>query len=345
MRTGEIIEDTKELVGIPSWSDESGASEFVADLVGGEIDEVGNVFASKGSGGPEVAFVSHLDTVPPSDGLDVRVEGGRIYGRGSADMKGTLVSMAKAFLDAQPSCTLTFASFVGEETDARGVKHAVESGFQPDYAVIGEGTVGYTEKGEIDVCIAHRGRREYKVITRGRPSHASQPHYGENAIYSMMDVIKKIQEHEHPEEEIFGEKVKASSCVTQIESKGAANVVPDRCQITVDVRTTPNNKFELDLGDETQITSDVPPMVTEDEKLIQNIEESINRVTGYQPKRIIKPQTTDSGFLKEKGVETIVIGGAESKEPHSNNESVSIDILADLYEIYKHFANNFPNQN
>ncbi|WGI17717.1 M20/M25/M40 family metallo-hydrolase [Methanonatronarchaeum sp. AMET-Sl] len=339
MRTGEIIEDTRKLVEIPSWRDEAEAGEFVCDLVGGEIDEVGNVFARKGSGSPEIAFISHLDTVPPSGEHEVRVEGDRIYGRGAADMKGTLVSMAKAFEDAEPQGTLVFASFVGEETNAKGVKHAVKNGFQPDYAVIGEGTVGYTEEGKIDVCVAHRGRREYRVITKGRPSHASQPHLGENAIYSMMDVLKEIKELDDVKEEIFGEMVKSSSCVTQIESMGASNVVPDRCQITVDVRTTPKNMFKIEVGDKVEVVSDVPPMITEDEKLIQGLEKSIEFNTGYQPKRIIKPQTTDSGFLKEAGVETIVLGGAESKEPHSNNESVSIDILEDLYTIYKHFAN------
>jgi len=341
LRTGEIIEDTKELVEIPSWSDESEAAEYISGLVGGEIDEVGNVFASKGSGGPEIAFISHMDTVPPSGEHEVRVDGGRIYGRGAADMKGTLVAMAKAFEDADPNGKLTFASFVGEETDARGVKHAVSNGFSPDVALIGEGTVGYTEEGMIDVCVAHRGRRECQVVVRGIPSHASQPHLGENAIYSMMGVIDEVKELETPEEEIYGEKVRGSACVTQIESKGATNVVPDRCQITIDVRTTPSHRLEFDLGDKTKVVSDVPPMVTEDERLIKGVEESIEFVTGYSPRRIVKPQTTDSGFLKEAGVETIVVGAAESKEPHSNNESVSIDVLEDIYEVYRHFANTY----
>lgn len=337
----ELIKRTKELVEIPSWEDETEASEYVAELVDGEIDEVGNVFATKGSGEKEIAFVSHLDTVPPSGDLEVYSENNRIFGRGSADMKGPLVAMALAYNKANPNHKLTFASFVGEETDAEGAKHAVKEGFSPEYAVIGEGTANYTEKDKIDVCIAHRGRKEFEIITRGVSSHASQPDLGENAIREMMKVIEKINETEPPSEEILGEKIKSSACVTQINSKGARNVVPDNCEIVVDVRTTPNTIYELDFGDEKRTTSDVPGMKTEDEELIENAEKKIREVTEYSPNRIIKPQATDAGFLAKNGSETIIIGPGEPTEPHSKKESISIDLLEDAYRIYLNIANEF----
>lgn len=339
--SGKLIEKTKKLVEIPSWKDEEEATKFVSNLVDGEIDETGNVFATKGEGEKEIALISHLDTVPPSGELEVHSENGRIYGRGSADMKGPLIAMALAFNNADPNHRLVFASFVGEETDARGVKHAIKNGFNPDYSIIGEGTANYSKKGKIDVCVAHRGRKEIEIETRGVTSHASQPDLGENAILEMMDVIEKIDEKEPPSQTIFGEKITAGSCITKIKSEGATNVVPDKCKITVDVRTIPNQTFELDYGDHREIVSDVPAMKTNNEELIESLENSVKKETGYSPKRIIKPQATDAGFLAENGSDTIILGPGEPTEPHSNNESVSIDLLEDAYKIYLDFVNSF----
>ncbi len=338
-KNSELINKTKELVEIPSWENEKDASKFIAELVDGEIDEVGNVFATKGSGDKEIAFISHMDTVPPHDNkLDVHSKDGRIYGRGAADMKGPLIAMAMAFNEASPEQKLTFASFVGEETDARGVKYAKRNDFSPDYSIIGEGTASYTNQGKIDVCVAHRGRKELKIKTLGISSHASQPELGENAIHEMMDLINKIKKSEPPKKEIFGEEVEAGSCITQIKSEGAANVVPDSCTITVDVRTIPDKDYELNLGDETEIISDVPAMVTENEELIKRVEGCIEKETNYSPKRIIKPQATDAGFLSQNGSDTIIVGPGEPKEPHSRRESISIDLLENAYHIYLKIA-------
>ncbi|PTD94557.1 peptidase M20 [archaeon SCG-AAA382B04] len=339
--SNELVKKTKELVKIPSWEDEKEASKYVCDLVDGEIDEIGNVFASKGEGEKEIAFISHLDTVPPSNELEVYTENSRIFGRGAADMKGSLIAMALAFNKASPNQKLTFASFVGEETDARGVKHAVKNGFSPDYSIIGEGTANYSQKDKLDVCVAHRGRKEVEIETKGVSSHASQPEFGENAILEMFDVIKKIQNTEPPKEEVFGEEMKAGSCITQIESEGATNVVPDKCQITMDVRTIPNKNYDLEFGDKHRIVTDVLPMKTKNEELIKALERSVEKETGYSPNRIIKPQATDAGFLAENGSDTIILGPSEPTEPHSNNESVSIDILEDTYNVFLDLANNF----
>lgn len=339
--TNKLVEKTKELVKIPSWKDEAEASNFIAELVDGETDEVGNVFASKGEGEKELALISHIDTVPPSGELEAYSENDRIYGRGSADMKGPLVAMALAFKNAEPNAKITFASFVGEETDARGVKHAINEGFSPNYSIIGEGTANYSEKDKMDVCVAHRGRKEVEIVTKGVSSHASQPKLGENAIYEMRDVLEKTKNSEPPSEKICGEEMELGSCVTKISSDGASNVVPNECKVTVDIRTIPNKEYKINYGDDKKVISDVPPMKTKEEKLVELLENSIKKETGYSPNRIIKPQATDAGFLAKTGSDTIILGPSEPAEPHSNNESISIQLLEDAYHTYLNILENF----
>lgn len=343
LNSGKIIQKTKDLVEVPSWEDEKKAAKYVKDLVSGEIDEVGNVFASKGSGKPEIALVSHLDTVPPSSGENkVYSKDGRIYGRGSADMKGPLISMAMAFNDVEPQRgKITFASMVGEETDARGIRHAISKGFIPDYAIIGEGTASYSEKGNIDVCIGHRGRKVLKILTKGRSSHASQPHLGENAIYNMAEIIKNIESMDLPTTKLMDKKMSGNLCVTRIKSEGPTNVVPNKCEATVDMRTVPKSEFEFDVEGEVKLLRDFPAMITESEDMIEKAENAIKSETGYKPNKIIKPQATDAGFLSKEGTETIILGPGEPGEPHSNNESVDIDLLEDAYRVYKNILKNF----
>jgi len=196
----DTLDLTRRLVAIPSHEDERAAGDAVESWLRAETDaavrrdDAGNVIARRGDGPRSLALVGHHDVVAPADeqitdgGEYVVTErDGRFHGRGTADMKGSLAAAMVAFRDADPAAELVFASFAGEEQGGVGARAAIDDGFAPDYAVVGEGSTGYSAPGVTDVAVAHKGRRGSTVVARGESAHASEPEAGENAVYRACD--------------------------------------------------------------------------------------------------------------------------------------------------------------
>ena len=362
----EVAELTKELVAIPSHEDETAAGDWIESWLREHTDATverddapggGNVIARKGGGeggdAPSLALVGHHDVVPP-DESQVAADGsyvveerdGRIYGRGSADMKGADVAMLLAFRDADPDAELIFASFVGEESAGTGCRHAIENGFVPDYALVGEGSTNYAGPDQTDVVVAHKGRRGSTVVASGAAAHASEPELGENAIYRACDAVDLLRDLDAPSMEIAGETVEGSVVVTEIDGGTAMNVVPERCTITVDERTVPGERADVGRvedveGVEWTVDRDLPPMQCEDEGFVDAVLEAARDGQENEPVATIKPHATDAGWLAQAGVETIVSGPSEPGEAHTADESASIAVLERCERIYRGVATNW----
>ena len=360
----ELAELTRELVAISSHEDESEAGDFVEEWLRAETDaEVtrdgaprgGNVIARRGAGEPTLALVGHHDVVAPADEQladdgHYRVEerDGRIYGRGTADMKGAVAAMMLAFRDADPAGELVFASFIGEETGGEGSQYAIENGFSPDYAVVGEGSTSYSEPGLTDVVVAHRGRRESTIVAQGEAAHAGEPDAGANAIYRACDAVDVLRSLDTPEVEIpeADATLPGKVTATVIEGGETSNVVPDRCVVTVDERTIPDGRADLEAveeieGVEWRVEQDWPPMRCGDEAFVEGTLAAARTVqadTPDEPGPILKPHATDAGWLSAAGVECVVCGPSEPGEAHTDHESVSVDVLVQCAAIYRGVA-------
>lgn len=349
---------TRELVGIPSHDDESRAGDYIEDWLESETeaevrrDDAGNVFARKGVGDRELAFVGHHDVVPPDESqvedgeYVVEERDGRLYGRGTADMKGALAAALHAFRDASPGEELVFASFVGEEVGGRGARHAIEEGFSPDNAVVVEGSTGYSAPDVTDVAVAHKGRRELRVDAAGESAHASEVERGDNAIYRACDAVDAVRGTEFPATMVYGEEIQGSVCVTRIEGGSAANVVPANCTFTVDERTVPGEKtsfggLERMDGVEVEVTQDLPPMVCSDSEFVDKVLEAARANQDGMPERVVKPHATDAGWLSEAGVECVVYGPAEPGEAHTATESVDLGVLRRCHAVYRDLAEDY----
>lgn len=351
----------ESLIAIPSHETPDAAGDAIEDWLRRETDatvrrdEVGNVIATRGAGPPDLALVGHHDVVPPTEsqrtdgGYVLERRDGRIYGRGSADMKGSLAAAMWAFRDADPAGTLGFASFVGEETGGIGANHAIETGYSPKAAVVLEGSTGYTTPDVTDVAVAHNGRRGSRLVVTGRAAHASEPESGENAIYRACEAIDAIRAFEWLEIEVAGQPLRGSVVATEIRGGTAENVIPDRCEVTVDERTVPGGRLPLETlaelpGVEFVVDRDVPPMRCDDAMFAGEALHAANAVQSGRPSHVTKPHASDAGRLSEAGTTCIVIGAAERGEAHTATESVSIDALERCARIYRELAKRWPDR-
>ncbi|MDS0296378.1 M20 family metallopeptidase [Halogeometricum luteum] len=354
----ELRELTRKLVSTPSHEDESACGDAIESWLRGETDadvtrdEHGNVVARKGEG-TSLALVGHHDVVPPDDSqIDdgeyvVEERDGRLYGRGTADMKGAVAASMLAFRDADPAGELVFASFVGEEVGGEGARGAIADGFAPDHAIVGEGSTNYSGADVTDVVVAHKGRRASTVVARGTASHASEPEAGENAVYRACDAVDVIRDLDAPEADVFGERLSGSVVVTEVDGGSAWNVVPERCEVTVDERTVPGDYADLERvesveGVEWVVEQDLPPMGCDDEAFAEAVLGAAARAQAGDPELVTKPHATDAGWLAEAGTTCVVCGASEPGEAHTKTESVSLSVVERCYEIYRDAAESWP---
>ncbi|MFB6097428.1 MAG: M20 family metallopeptidase [Haloferacaceae archaeon] len=366
----ELTDLTRRLVSIPSHEDESAAGDAVASWLREETDadvtrdDHGNVLARRGAtDAPALALVGHHDVVPPSDDqvasrdddgtptrLAVEERDGRLYGRGTADMKGAVAAAMLAFRDTEvnpdASVELVFASFVAEEQGGLGAQAAIDDGFAPDYAVVGEGSTGYSAPGVTDVAVAHKGRRGSTLLASGTSAHASEVEAGENAVYRACDAVDVVRDLDFPSVDVLGHELRGSVAVTEIEGGEAWNVVPDRCEVTVDERTVPGERADLGrtetvAGVEWRVDQDLPPMACDDEAFAETVRAAAADAQDAEPELVTKPHATDAGWLADAGTTCVVCGAAEPGEAHTGDESVSVEVLERCYRIYRGVAERF----
>jgi acetylornithine deacetylase len=308
------------------------------------------------SGGPHLLFEAHTDTVSPSHGqqepFTPRLEGDRLYGRGSCDTKASVAAMFLALASTltrqeRPS-SVTVAFTMGEELGHDGAKHLMASGFRADGAVIGEPT-------GLDVVAAHKGAIRWKMVTRGRSAHSSNPEKGCNAIVKMASVIRALEERLLPQ---LGERRHpllgpATLCVGRIEGGLQVNIVPDLCAIDLDWRTLPGETWE---GARRALEAALAPALAEDPDLQLTIEEpyqafagmetppeapivrlaqeAVRRIDGEHPVRGVA-YGTDAAEYSAAGLPCIVLGPGSIEQAHTSSEYVEIQQVVKAASIYR----------
>ena len=246
----KVIKITQELIKEKSYSGEEDKMAKALKRIFAElgfddchVDEYGNVVGSiKGNlPGKKILFDAHMDTVqvPDSskwtvDPFEGIIKDGKVYGRGSSDMKGALASMicgvSKFAKDTKKEFPgEIYVSGVVHEECFEGVgARSVSNYFKPDYVVIGEAS-------ELNLKIGQRGRAEIVIETFGKPAHSANPDNGINAVYKAADVIKRVQELEMTHDEYLGYGILELVDIKSSPYPGAS-VVPDYCKITYDRR-------------------------------------------------------------------------------------------------------------
>ena len=355
----ELVSLTQTLVSTPSHNDAIAVGNKIQNWIESNTnatvqqDSHGNIIARRGGGPISFALIGHHDVVAP-DEQQVRRDGeyrvtkqnGRLYGRGTADMKGSLAAALLAFRDMTPADGLevVFASFTGEENGGIGAQAAIDDGFCPEYAIVGEGSTNYAGTEQTDVVIAHKGRRGSTLTAHGETAHASEIDCGINAIYRASDAIDILRELavDPPVATVMETEIKGSIAVTEIDGGTAWNSIPDVCRVAVDERTVPGKRVPIEQaaieGVTWSIDQDLPPMACNDStflNLATDVATDVHSATAATPTQVTKPHATDAGWLSDAGTTCIVVGAAEPGEAHTAQESVSIDAIERCYHIYR----------
>lgn len=246
----QLIQDSKSLLAslieIPSFSREEDKTaaciaDFFADHAVDHHRIGNNVLAYNkffDSSKPTILLNSHHDTVKPNPGytkdpFKAIIEDGKLYGLGSNDAGGCLVSLIAAFLYYYEKENLKYnlcllASAEEEVSGKNGVEEAFKHLEKCDFAIVGEPTL-------LNLAVAEKGLMVLDCEAKGESGHAAREE-GINAIYEAMNDIAWFKSFRFPKESSFLGPVKMS--VTLINAGSQHNVVPASCTYVVDVRMT-----------------------------------------------------------------------------------------------------------
>ncbi len=246
-----IISFLREICAIPSTENQIRAcGERIAvemtKLGYDEIfwDKMGNIVGRIGSGDKILLYDSHIDTVGVGDPdewqwdpFEGKVEDGVLYARGACDEKGSTPGMIYGLAIARElglldGFTAYYFGNMEEWNDGQAPHAFVQTeGVKPDFVVIGEPT-------KMQIYRGHKGRVEFKIVAKGRSSHAASNYLGDNAIYKLLPIIERIS-HIEPQlgdHDFLGQ---GRITVTDMEVKTPSiNAVPDEAVIYVDRRIT-----------------------------------------------------------------------------------------------------------
>ncbi|MEM3714445.1 MAG: M20 family metallopeptidase, partial [Nitrososphaeria archaeon] len=291
-----------------------------------------------------------LWSVDPLGGI---VKDDRLYGGGSADMKGSIAAFTYALkrlidLNIELEGNIIVILTSNEEITGLGTKKVLEKGFYADAAIVGEPSC-------LEVNIAHKGVARWRLITYGKSTHASTPEYGINAIYKMAKAINRLEQlaerysHYEKKHPILGYP---TLNVGVIKGGTKDNIVPDFCEITIDRRLLPGEKsyeveeeikaemtkiqfedphFKYDLkmyhSHEAAETSSKHPFVQLAKNTVYDILGKESTVEGFVA-------TTEMSHLVEAGIPSIILGCGDIKVAHTINEYVPLQQLVDATKIY-----------
>jgi succinyl-diaminopimelate desuccinylase len=307
---------------------------------------------------PGLLYNGHLDTVPIGtekwirDPFAAEVSEGKIWGRGTVDMKGGLASLmvtAKTLAEFRMPLRGDFilAATAGEETDSQGaIAIATRSDLESLQALI------IAEPSNNGLYVAEKGALWLELTTHGKTAHGATPELGRNAVTMMLKLIGEVGKLEIPfkEHPMLGSFTRS---VNTIAGGMKTNVVPDNCVATVDMRTVPGQDhlailrhiedLIADLSDQipgfkasVKVTNDRAPVETSPtEPVVQSVAEVVAEVTGEKPvPRGASYYTDGAALVPALKTPMIICGPGDPRLAHQPNEHVEVSNLVQAAKIF-----------
>jgi succinyl-diaminopimelate desuccinylase len=330
---------------------------FIAERL--RFGEVDNLWLRRGRGRPLLVFAGHTDVVPPgppelwdSPPFDPELRDGYLYGRGAADMKGSLAAMisaCEAFAAAHPEHPGSFALLLtsDEEGPAKdGTARVVETlqgrGEKIDWCLVGEPS-SHTRLGDV-IKNGRRGSLSGRLRIYGQQGHVAYPHLADNPIHRTAPLIAELATLEWDQgNEYFPP---TSFQISNIDAgNNAGNVIPGALTLQFNLRysteLTPEllrQRIETLLRDhglrfELNWTHSGEPFLTASGALVSACREAIREITGLEAELSTAGGTSDGRFIAPIGAQVVELGPVNASI-HKINEHVLAADLETLSQIY-----------
>lgn len=364
----EVVELAKELLLRPSVTpDDAGCQALIIErlqragfaceqLCFGEVD---NLWATHGSGGPVLALLGHTDVVPPgpredwsSDPFVPEIRDGVLYGRGAADMKGSVAAFVVAlerFVAAHPDHPGTIALLLtsDEEGDAiDGVRRVAETfrerGQKIDWCITGEPS-SQQKLGDL-LRIGRRGTLSATLTVKGVQGHVAYPEKARNPIHQAMPALAELAAHRW--DDGYESFPPTSLQISNVHAgTGANNVIPGELQALFNLRYNPHWRAEqLELQCESVLRAHGleysihwhrggEPFYTPEGPLRAAAREVLARFAGAAPLESTGGGTSDARFIAPLGAQCVEIGPVNASI-HKVDEHVAVADLEALPELY-----------
>ena len=304
-----------------------------------------------------IVLAPHLDTVGGTEITPAlftpRIVGDRLHGRGACDTKGCVAAMVSCLFQMaregiRPERTeIVLIGLIDEEHGQLGSRAVAASKLKADLAIVGEPT-------RLKVITAHKGDYWLRLVTRGRSAHGSKPHLGDNAITRMAKVVQLVEteyacllsERSHL---LLGHPTINTGTIS---GGTQPNVVPDRCEISVDRRMIPGeteasvraelkrlfsqHKLKVELKEFK--TAPAPSMAT-DPKL-PAVQQLLQLARQKEP--LGADFFCDAAILAAGGIPSVVFGPGDIAQAHTADEWISIKMLERGQKMLRRFLEAQP---
>lgn len=320
-----------------------------------------NLVAEIGSGHPVVGISGHMDVVSPgdesewsSDPFKLTEKDGKLYGRGTDDMKAGLLNLALVMIELKENNeldngTVRFMATTGEEVGAAGSQKLYEEGYMDDVDCL-----FVAEPSHDTIIYSHKGSLNLKITSNGEAAHSSMPQNGYNAINPLMayllELDKKLNQDTR-KNEVLGELVMST---TIFNSGDQVNSVPANAVAEINVRTIPefDNEEVIELFKDTaqnyndegadievDVTMSLPSVFTNGQsKMVDLAKELGKKYLDLDIAQEGSPGVTDASNLlrdKDESFPFMMFGPGETKMAHKVDEYVYKDYYLAFFDIYK----------
>jgi succinyl-diaminopimelate desuccinylase len=329
----------------------------------GQSDRPNLIFSSHDEQKGDLLMHGHMDTVPigppeswSHDPFSSEIVDGRLYGRGSCDMKGPVAALAETLIlytEERHTKPLVVLATSDEETGCYGAEVVAKSGKLDGikFGVCAEPT-------SLQVLVGEKGIFWSKIVAKGKSAHGSRPEEGLNAIQFCMDAIRLITEEPFPYEadELLGTP---TTNIGVIEGGMKVNIVPDACVAQIDMRIVKgqdpdtllkamNTRLEsAGLSDRVQaeyIHGKSAVLTPIDSEIVTVARTAVERVTRTSPSLGTATYGTDCSVLQpDLGILHVICGPGSIEQAHQPNEFITLDELYQSVDVYLQIARSFSN--
>lgn len=341
---------------VAEWLERAGLVVELEETASGRPNVVGRVRGR--GGGRSLMLNAHTDTVGlggPDGALRARVEGNRLHGRGSFDMKGSLAAamLAAAELAVDPPAGDVLVTAVTDEEYASIGTQAVVRDYRADAAIV-------TEPTGLAVTVAHKGFVWLDIEVAGVAAHGSRPDLGVDAIAKMGHALVGLEALDRRLRATAGHPLLGTGSIhaSVIEGGTELSTYPDRCLVRIERRTVPGEDLDLVVRQIDELLEGIAAAddafratptyglvrdtfeVSLGEPIVDVVRRAASEIVGSERPMTGETGWMDSALLSTAGIPTVIFG-PDGEGAHATSEWVDLDSVDQCRRVYVAAAREF----